>query len=228
MRRHLPRAFILAAASSVLLRGAALADQVVTHPFSASAARGAVRRVVVDIPAGEVTVRNGAADRIAVSGEIRRGYDGWRERDKQQAIADDVGVEVVVSGDRAVVRRKFGPKAQGWSAQSHHSGVQAVVEVPVGTDVDVATRYGDVTFDGSFGDVNTDLRAGEIHLSMPRASVRQLSATVRIGEVHTNLGHQTEDHEGVFPGGTRWTNRDGGRSHVNVHTTFGSVNVTLR
>jgi hypothetical protein len=221
------RALAIAAAAAILASPALLADSEVVHLFSASSAAGAVRRVVIDIPAGEVNVRNGAAGEIGVKGEIRRSYDGWRERDRQQAIADDITMEVVVRGDMAVVQRRFGPRAQSWSAKSHHSQVRAVVMVPPGVGVDVATRYGEVDLQGSFGDVNTDLTAGEIRVSTPRANVKELSATVRIGEVHTNLGPTIEDHEGVFPGGTRWRNTSGGRSSVNVHTTFGEVSVTL-
>jgi hypothetical protein len=222
------RALVLAAAALFLTSGAALADQEVTHHFSTASARGSAHRVVVDITAGEIEVRNGAADRISVHGEIRRSFDGWRQRDKQQAMANDISVEVVLRGEDAIVRRKFGPNAQSWSAKSHHTNVTAIIEVPPGFDVDIGTRYGEVHIDGSFGNIDTDLRAGEISVRTPRANVREVNATVRIGDVHSNLGHVFEEHEGVFPGGTHWVNTGGaGRSNVTVHTTVGEVNITL-
>jgi hypothetical protein len=103
--------------------GAALADDEVTHPFSASAPRGHVRRVVIDIPAGEVRIRNGAGGRIAISGTAERHFDGHARRSKEQQIVDDISAEVVVNGDEAIVRRRFGPNAQSWSARSFHSSV---------------------------------------------------------------------------------------------------------
>jgi hypothetical protein len=53
-----------------------------------------------------------------------------------------------------------------------------------------------------------------------------MNASVRVGEVHTDTGELHEDHEGLFPGRTRFYNSTG-RSTVNVHTTFGEVHVTL-
>lgn len=205
---------------------AAIADEEVTHPFSASVARGGIRRVIVDIPAGGVSIRNGPADRISVSGVIERSYDGYRQRDKQQRIVDDIGAEIFISGTDALIRRKFGPNAQSWSAQSWHSDYRVTVEVPRGINVDIETRYGELKVDGEFGNLNADLRAGEIHLRTPRASVHELNASVRIGEVHTDFGEDREDHEGIFPGSTHFINV-GGRSRINVHTTVGELHVTL-
>ena len=216
----------LAVAALSLAALTAAADQEVTHSFSSSVRRGAIRRLVVDIPAGEVKVRNGAADTIAIRGEIHRGFDGWRERPKQQRIADDVSAEIYVDGDEAVIRRRYGPNAHSWSARSFHNGFDLRVEVPPGVDVIVATKYGEVDLEGSFGNVECDLRAGEIRLRTPRANVRDLSVSVRIGEAHANLGDRTIEKEGLFAGGITWANA-GGKSDVRAHTTFGEVHVTL-
>jgi hypothetical protein len=119
---------IYLAVAALLVAGAAMAADEVTHPFAATAARGHVRRVVIDIPAGDVKIRNGAADRIAVSGTVVRRFDGHRRQAKEQQIADDISAEVVIHGDEAIVRRRFGPSAQGWNARSHHSAVDLVVD----------------------------------------------------------------------------------------------------
>src|SRR5207237_8813638 len=159
------------AAALALAAGSAAADQEVTHSFSTSVPRGHVRRVVVDIPAGEVKVRNGTAGTIALSGEIRRSYDGWRQRTKEQRIADDVDAEIYVNGDEAVVRRRFGSNAQSWSARSFHSGFEVKLDVPPGVDVILETKYGEVDLDGTFGNVECDPRPGELHVRRPRANV---------------------------------------------------------
>ncbi len=220
------RTALLFTAVAFVAASAAVADDEVTHPFSASVARGGLRRVIVDIPAGDVSIRNGSSDRISVSGVVERSYDGYRERDKQQRIVDDMGAEIFVNGDEALIRRKFGPNAQSWSARSWHSDFRVTVEVPRGTNVDIETRYGDLKLEGDFGNVNADLRAGEIHLRTPRASVHELNASVRIGEVHTDFGEDRQDHEGIFPSSTHFINT-GGRSRINVHTTVGELHVTL-
>ena len=233
MLRPLPRfmsgltskRFFLAVAA-LLVAGAALADDEVTHAFAAAVRSGQVRRIVIDIPAGEVRIRNGAADRIAVSGEVRRRFDGHRRRAREQQIADDISAEVVINGDEAIVRRRYGPAAQSWSARSFHSAVEITVELPPGVDVDVSTRYGAIDIDGAFGSIDTDLRAGEVHVRTPRANVRDLIASVSIGEVHTYFGDHYIENEGLFPRTARLHNA-GGKSDVNVHSTFGEVHVTL-
>lgn len=216
----------LAVAATLFMAGAALADDEVTHNFTTSAARGHVKRVVIDIPAGEVRVRNGAADRIAVNGTVVRRFDSRRRLSKEQQIADDISAEVVINGDEATVRRRFGPAAQGWNARSHHSNVELTVTLPAGIDVEVGTRYGAVDIDGAFGNIDTDLRAGEVHVRTPRANVRDLTASVTIGEVHTYFGDHYIENEGLFPHSAHLHNA-GGRSDVNVHSTFGEVHVTL-
>lgn len=218
-------ATLLTAALSLATVGA-IADEEVTHSFSSTAKRGAIRRVIVDIPAGEVRVRNGASDVITLSGDVRRDFDGYRHREKHQRVVDDISAEIYVSGDEAVVRRKFGSNAQSWSAKSWHSSYHITVEVPRGLDVVIETRYGEVKMEGEFGNVDIDLRAGEINLRTPRASVRELNASVRIGEVHADLGEERESHEGIFPGSTHFINPDG-RTRINVHTTVGELHVTL-
>jgi len=74
---------IALAAAAALVAVSAFADEEVSHEFTASVPRSGIRRVVIDIPAGEVKVRNGAHDSIRVSGEVRRSYDGWRRRGKE-------------------------------------------------------------------------------------------------------------------------------------------------
>jgi hypothetical protein len=214
------------AVAALLVAGAALANEEVSHSFATTAARGHVRRVVIDIPAGEVRIRNGAANRIAVSGISTRHFDGYRRRAQEQQIANDISAEVVISGDEAIVRRHFGPNAQSWSAKSYHSAVEVTVELPPGVDVDLSTRYGSVDIDGAFGSIDTDLRAGEVHVRTPRANVRDLIASVSIGEVHTYFGDRYIENEGVLPHSARFHNA-GGRSDVSLHTTFGEVHVTL-
>ncbi len=208
------------------MAGAVSADEEVTHPFSKSISRDGIKRVIVDVPAGEVRLRNSSGDRIAISGESRREYDGHRERAKEQRIVDDIGAEIFTNGDEALIRRSYGPNAQSWSARSWHSNYRITVEVPRGMDVDIETRYGELSIEGDFGNLNADLRAGEIHVRMPRDSVHELNASVRIGEVHTDFGMDREDHEGILPGSTHFINA-GGRSRINLHTTVGELHVTL-
>lgn len=214
----------LALAAALLFSTAAFAADV-THSFQRVVNRGNVKRIVIDIPAASFTIRNGSTDKLALSAIVSRDYDGTKERAWAQKVVNDTTIEFFVSGADAIVRRKFGPNAQSWRAQKF-SGLDLRLDLPAGVDVEFETTAGEVDLAGDFGDVDIDLRAGEIDLRMPRASVRELNASCRIGEVRTNLGTEIVTKEGLFPGATKFVNK-AGRSHVNVHTTTGEVRVTL-
>ncbi|HEY6843516.1 MAG TPA: DUF4097 family beta strand repeat-containing protein [Thermoanaerobaculia bacterium] len=194
----------------------AVAD--VSRTVTASVRRGNVRRVIVDIPAGEINVRNGTAEQISVAGEVRRSDDD----DEAQREIKNASLEIVTDGGDAIIR-KAGHSDWGWRV---HTSYHLDINVPRGTSVELETKYGEITMEGEFGNIDVDLRAGEIHLRTPRAAVRELNASARIGEVHTDFGDDREDHEGILPGTTHFINANG-RSRVSLHTTVGELHVTL-
>jgi len=220
------RLVLMLALTGLVAATAARADDEVTHPFDTSASLRGVRRVIIDIPAGSFTVRNGAGATLAMKGTVRRSYDGWRERDKNQRIVDDITPIVTIRGQDAIVTRRFGDQATGWSARNK-SVFEMNIDIPAGMSVEFDTRFGEVHMDGSFGNVDVDMNAGEIHLRTPRSAVRELAASCRVGEVHSNLGDRTIESEGLFPRTTRFTNPNGGRGDVKLHVTAGEVHVNL-
>lgn len=215
---------LLLLSASLALTASVLAEDV-EHRFQSAVKRGQVQRVLIDIPFGSFTVRNGGSDRIALSGVASRDYDGQRERIWAQKVVDDTSVQVTISGAEAVVRRKFGRNASSWRAQKF-TGMDLRLELPPGVDVEFDTSAGEVDLAGDFGDVTIDLRAGEIDVRVPRAKVREMNASCRIGEVRTNLGTEIVTREGILPGRTHFFNA-AGKTHVNVHVTAGEVDVTL-
>lgn len=219
------RTVTLAALSLLSVAAAASASDVVKHPFQSAIARGQVQRVVIDIPAGQINVRNGAPDVLTIAGESRRDYQGAKERAWAQKVVDDTSVEIYVNGPEAIVRRKFGPNAGSFRAQKF-TNVKLTLDVPRGIDVYFETSFGEIDLEGDFGNVDVDLRAGEIDLRTPRASVRQLNASCRVGEVRAHLGDQIVTREGLLPGRTNFFNA-AGKTHVNLHVTAGEVDVTL-
>ena len=211
--------------AAVLFVATAASARDVEHKFQSVVPRGQVQRVFIDIPFGSFTIRNGTATHIAASGVASRDYDGDRERIWAQKVVDDTSVEIYVNGPEAVVRRKFGKSAASWRAQKF-TGIDLRLDLPPGVDVEFDTSAGEVDLAGDFGDVSIDLRAGEIDVRVPRAKVRELNASCRIGEVRTNLGTEIVTREGILPGRTHFFNA-AGRTHVNVHVTAGEVDVTL-
>lgn len=214
----------LVLAASILAATSLSADDA-EHKFQSTAPRGQVQRVLIDIPHGSFTIRNGPPDRIGISGVASRDYDGQRERVWAQKVVDDTSVEVYINGPEAIVRRKFGSNADSWRARKF-TGIDLRLELPPGIDVQFDTSAGEVDIEGTFGDIAVDLRAGEIKVRVPRATVREMNASCRIGEVRTNLGTEIITKEGILPGRTHFFNPKG-KTHVNVHTTAGEVDVTL-
>jgi hypothetical protein len=218
------RPFILAASLAILIATPAAAKDA-THEFRAAVSRGAVQRVVIAISAGSFTIRNGASDRLSLSGRASRDYDGSKEALWAQKVVNDTSVEFVVNGAEAIVRRKFGKNAQSFRAQKF-TGIDLRLELPPGMDVDFDTAAGEIDMAGHFGDIDVDLRAGEVDIRIPRSRVRELNASCRVGEVRTHLGIEIVTREGLFPGKTHFFNA-AGTAHVNVHVTAGEVDVTL-
>lgn len=218
MRKALLLAALLGAAATTA------ADDV-EHKFQSVVPRGQVQRILIDIPAGSFTIRNGSADRLSLSGIASRDYDGQRERIWAQKVVDDTSVEIYVSGAQAILRRKFGRNADSWRAQKF-TGIDIHLDVPPGVDLQFDTTAGEIDVAGDFGDVAADLRAGEVKVRVPRAKVRELNASCRVGEVRANVGTEIITKEGLFPGRTHYFNPKG-KTHVNVHVTAGEVNVML-
>jgi len=203
------------------------ADERISHRFETSVPLLSVHHVIVEIPAGEIHVRNGNTNDLVASGEIRQDADDDDDdRAELRRAINDVSVEVYTNKDTAIVRRHFGPNARGWRV-TKLSGIDLDLRIPKGVAITFETKAGELWLEGSFGDLDADLRAGEIHLTTPRAQVRELNASCRIGEVHASFGDRTVNREGVLPGTTHFVNPEGGHSTVNLHTTAGEVHVTL-
>ena len=79
------------------------ADRRVAHRFESSVPLRGIKRVVIEIPAGDIHVRNGNTNDIVASGEVRREYDDDDDRAEVQQSIDDVDVEIYTNGDRKSV-----------------------------------------------------------------------------------------------------------------------------
>ena len=220
MRTPLIAAVLLLSASAVY------ADQDVSRTFRTSIPRGSVTRVIIDIPAAEISVRNGASDKVTATGEISRESDGEREREEARKLVESTSIEIYVRGNEAVVRRRFTNQSDTWRNRTF-TEFKLDLEVPQGTSLQFETSYGELNLDGRFGDIDIDLRAGEVDLRTHRADVGELNASCRIGEVRADLGDRWVKREGVFPGKTHFINA-GGKYTVNIHVTAGEVDVTLK
>ncbi len=217
---------IILSLSAALLSATVSGQQEAVHPFRTSIDAGTALRLVVDVPQSNLLIQTGTAGKIEASGTVTREYKKDRDAARAQEIANASSVHIEIRGTRAYVTRAFGVAAEGRSAQNSKTIFDLVVKIPEGMHVEVVQNTGAVRLDGSFGNVQVDMRAGEIGLKVPKASVRELSARATVGDVTTNLGDRTISKQGVFAGKTHYIN-ERGHSFINLRLMAGDIDVQL-
>src|SRR5260370_15147927 len=184
---------ILATLAAAALAASAFAGE---RTFQSSVPRANVERIVIAIRAGDVKVRNGAADRISIRGRVHPDHD-------DSMLLDRLIPAITVNGTTATVQPASSSKR--WR-QRWNTDYEVVLEVPQGTSLQFETSAGEINLEGSFGDVDVDIWAGDITMKSPRDAVKELSASVRVGEVHTSFPDRRVDREGVLPCTTCYSN----------------------
>lgn len=216
---------MLSCAVLLLLAGRAIADPKVSRDFRVEAAAGSVERVIVEIGVSELEIRNGPAGSIVAHGMVKREYKSSEDIKEARAILDQSDVEIEIDGSRAIIRRKLGRDADGWRVRNQ-TQFTVIVEIPVAVDVEVQQKVGEITVDGSFGNIDIDLGVGEVRIRTPKNNVREVSARARIGENRTHTGDRIITREGVLAGRTEFFN-DGGTSRLHVAVGVGEIDIEL-
>ena len=224
MFRLLPS--LTALSIALALATPALAQSEVEHAFSTSVAAPGIERVIVEMPSAGVTIRTTDGDQVSVTGRARRGYRNEKQRSDAQRMVDDSSMEIVIDGTTASVRRRFGPNATSRSAKGSKTAFELVLTIPASKGVRVRMRAGEIDASGLFGHVDFGLRAGDVKLSMPKSSVKELIARARVGDLELNLGDRIIEKDGLFAGKAHYLN-EGGDHVVSVLVTTGHVAIEL-
>jgi len=226
MRRLLPS--LIAPLLALSLAPALLAQSAeVKHDFSSAVPANGIERVIVEMPSAGITVRTAAAtSEIALSGHARRGFRNEKQRKDAQLMVDDSSVEIVVDGTTATVRRKYGPKAQSRTAKGSHTAFEFSLTLPESIGLRIRMKDGEIDAAGALGHVDIGLRAGDVKVVMPKASVKELIARARIGDLNLNLGDRIIEKEGVLAGKVNYLN-EGGSHVLSVLVTSGDVTIEL-
>jgi hypothetical protein len=222
------RTTIRAILSALLLTGAAFAAEQpkAVHQLAFTASVPGALRLEIDMPAVDLVIENGPEGMIGIEGTVERRVRRQKDHARAQQIVDASSVRIDVQGSRAFLRRTFDKGAQGRSAQGGKTRFRLHLRVPSGINIEMNQKAGEVTLAGSFGDIDIHLNAGEVSLRIPKRSVRELLADVKVGEVNTNLGDRIIQKEGLFAGKTHFFN-EGGRFVVNVGVLAGEVDIEL-
>lgn len=223
MRKSLPLAL---AATLTFASSAVAAERKVSHAFDSSLAAANIRRIVVEIPVGEVTVKTGSSSEIRVEGMATREADeSERKTRAAQSLVDNSSVVIKSRGKIAYIEPLYRGDAGGW-VKRKKTQFRVTVTVPAGLPVDIDQNVGEVAVAGATGDLNLRLGVGEVRVTMPKAAVRELSASASVGEVKTNFPDRTITKEGFFAGTTHYLN-EGGRSNVNLRLRVGEMHIDL-
>jgi len=220
------KSILVLALAAFVFTPAAFAKPKVSRNFSISAPASGVLRLVIDIPASELTIENGPAGELAALGTVTREYRKPNDIRKAQQIVDAASVRFDIQGTRAILRRQFGANAKGRRAQSHNTEFNVRVRVPRGTHLEVRQTAGQVTVKGDFGDTDIAMRAGDVSVTMPKSAIRELFARARVGDVKTDIGDRVITREGILSGATHYF-LEGGRSLLSVKLTTGNVDIRL-
>jgi len=216
---------MLSGAMVLLLAGSALADPKVSREIRVEASSGSIDRVIVEVGVSELEIRNGQAGSVVAHGMVKREYESSEDIKQAQSILNQSDIEIEIDGSRAIVRRKLGPDADGWRVRNQ-TQYTIIVEVPVGVDIEVQQKVGEITVDGMFGSIDVDLGVGEVKIRTPKKSVREVSSRVRIGENRIHTGDRIITREGVLSGKTEFFN-DGGTSRLHVAVGVGEIDIEL-
>lgn len=187
---------------------------------------GQIREVRIDIPIAEIGIVNSDSERFELRGSVRQRYSGRDERAWAEAIVAATNIVVEVRGDRAFVRRELGREADTWRAKKSPAQVRAVLYIPRGASIEVDQSIGELDIEGDFGDLDVEVNIGEVRIRVPKSNVQRLTASVRIGEVKTDLGDRTITKEGLFAGETYYENETG-KFEVRVRLQIGEVEIEL-
>ena len=222
MKRLIP-----ALAAVFLLCGSALAATRVEHQFEKSVSAEGIRRILVETKPSEITIRNGDATKITVKGTVSRNVRNRKDVATVQQIVNDIEMEIETVASRATIRPRFGARSGSFRQRRVETSYKIEITVPRGTHVEVRQSVGEVDVAGDFGDVDVAMRVGEIRLDLVKASVRELHARTRIGEVRTNYGDRIITNEGILPGAADYENPEG-QYLVRANVHIGEIDIKLR
>jgi hypothetical protein len=122
-------------------------------------------RIVMDLSAGDYTVRGGAFDSIRVR---------WEARNSRRN--DSVRTDVAVKGADATIRVR-GPK----------NDFHVTMDVPAIADIRMDVSAGEVSLRGIEGNKNVSMWAGEVTMEVGDAQLyRSVDTTVRFGEIQAS------------------------------------------
>ena len=192
-------------------------DVVVRH-FDKQLAVGDAKRVLVDIPVGQVVIE-GTNDR-QVHFEVSLECD--HKESECAEIAKRVRVVYSTEDDELALRIKEWPKTR-------NKGLQARVRVQVPRNLPLVADLGvgELRVENMASDVRADLGVGELSITMPESAVATVDADTGVGEANLSAGGRRFESSGLIAKEINWS-KGPGKSRVEADCGVGEISIALK
>lgn len=204
----------------------ALAADRVERPVSASADAAAVRNIVIEIPSSALLITTHREPVVRVEGIATRTYRGEYNRAEAESLLGQARVDLTLRGRTLYVSRQFDGRAGRFWNSPEATNFDLDLHLPAGIPVEIRQNAGTLEMEGSFGDLDVKLGAGDVMLRMPRTVLGELDAATTVGDLKTDLGPRIVEKSGVMAGSTVFVN-DQGTSKVRLRVRAGTIDVRL-
>lgn len=193
-------------------------DDVVVRHFDKQLAVGDARRVLVDVPVGEVVIE-GTNDR-EVRFEVRLECD--HQESECAEIAKRVRVVYSTEDDELALRIKEWPKTR-------NKGLQARVriQVPRNLPLEADLGVGELRIENVASDLRADLGVGSLSITMPESAVSTVNADTGVGDANLSAGGRRFQSSGLIAKEIRWS-KGPGKSHVEADCGVGEISIALK
>jgi len=123
--------------------------------------------------------------------------------------------------------RQLRLSVEGFSGiNTHGLHMRGQVQVPRDRAVEIELAAGELKIEGLEGDVDVDMKAGELSVRMPQRSVRSVQLRGMIGESRLVVDGHSYEHDGIFGHRVRWSEGTGA-ARVTTNVMVGETHVRL-
>lgn len=213
-------------AVSLLAVPAAFAADRIERPISATIDTTDVSRVVIDIPSSALNIFTDRSGKATVDGTASRSYRNERNRDEAERLIAGANVSLQRRGRTLFIERDLGASGSRFWNTPNATQFDVAITIPEGLPVEISHNAGAISMEGSFGDLDVRIGAGDLTLRMPRSVLAELDASTTVGELRTDLGPRVVEKSGVMAGSTTFIN-DQGTSKVRLRVRAGTIDVKL-
>jgi hypothetical protein len=172
----------------------------------------ATQRVLIEFPAGHLTVQSGAGPDVRASLSVRCRHAGRH--------CYDAASRIRLVTDLKAGTRSFRLEPRHWKANGLH--MDLVIELPPGMDVRTDMGAGELEVDDLAGAMDLNLGAGQATVRMRDRAVRSVDASVGVGEASlVRQGSRVSGH-GFLSKRLHWADGEGD-ARVRVNLGVGEV-----